>query len=209
MELAEVIRRRRMVRRYEADRQVPVEVVERLLGYAVRAPSAGFSQGWDFLVLREPAERAAFWAATAEPGPPDTWLAGLMTAPTLVVCLSHKDAYLDRYAEPDKGITDRSEDYWPVPYWDIDTGMAALLILLGAVDAGLGSCFFGIPVGRHEAVHETLAIPPDRRLVGVVSVGYPAQDRRSPSLKRGRRPAEEIVHWGRFGAASPPTPEAL
>jgi len=43
----------------------------------------------------------------------------------------------------------------------------------------------------------------------VVSVGYPAQDRRSPSLKRGRRPAEEIVHWGRFGAASPPTPEAL
>lgn len=204
MELAEVIRRRRMVRRYEADRQVPVEVVERLLGYAVRAPSAGFSQGWDFLVLREPAERAAFWAATAEPGPPDTWLAGLMTAPTLVVCLSHKDAYLDRYAEPDKGITDRSEDYWPVPYWDIDTGMAALLMLLGAVDQGLGSCFFGVPVHRHTAVKVAFGIPAGRAIVGVVSLGYRLPDRRSPSLRRGRRGVPEVSHWGRFGAASPP-----
>ncbi len=205
MELAEVIRRRRMVRRYEADRQVPVEVVERLLGYAVHAPSAGFSQGWDFLVLREPAERAAFWAATAEPGrAPDTWLAGLMTAPTLVLCLSHKDAYLDRYAEPDKGVTDRSEDYWPVPYWDIDTGMAALLMLLGAVDEGLGSCFFGVPAHRHTEVKVAFGIPAGRAIVGVVSLGYRLADRRSPSLRRGRRGVTEVSHWGRFGAASPP-----
>lgn len=210
MELDEVIRRRRMVRRYEADEAVPDDVLRRLLEYAARAPSAGFSQGWDFVVLTEAADRAAFWAATTPPGEePDSWLSGLMTAPVLVLCCSDKERYLDRYAEPDKGVTDRDEGFWPVPYWDIDTGMAALLILLGAVDAGLGSCFFGIPVGRHKAVHAALAIPPDRRLVGVVSVGYPAQDRRSPSLKRGRRPAAEIVHWGRFGAASPPTPEAL
>ena len=113
--------------------------------------------------------------------------------PVLVLCCSDKERYLDRYAEPDKGVTDRDEGFWPVPYWDIDTGMAALLILLGAVDAGLGSCFFGIPVGRHKAVHAALAIPPDRRLVGVVSVGPgagPAQPlaEAGSSPRRGDRP---------------------
>ena len=51
----------------------------------------------------------------------------MMTAPVLVVPFSHKDAYLDRYAEPDKGWTDRDEARWPVPYWWVDAGMAALL----------------------------------------------------------------------------------
>ena len=67
MELDEVIRRRRMVRRYEVDRTVPDDVLRRLLEYAARAPSAGFSQGWDFVVLTEAADRAAFWAATTRP----------------------------------------------------------------------------------------------------------------------------------------------
>ena len=44
MELDEVIRRRRMVRRYEAEEAVPDDVLRRLLEYAARAPSAGFSQ---------------------------------------------------------------------------------------------------------------------------------------------------------------------
>jgi hypothetical protein len=43
-----------------------------------------------------------------------------------------------------------SESHWPVPYWDIDAGMAALLMLLTAVD-GLGACFFGVnrSLSRH------------------------------------------------------------
>ena len=51
MEFAEVVRRRRMVRNYDPDRPVPPDVVDRLLDHAVRAPSAGFAQGWGFLVL--------------------------------------------------------------------------------------------------------------------------------------------------------------
>jgi nitroreductase len=205
MELDDVIRRRRMVRRYDPDRQVPEDIVTRLLEYAVHAPSAGFTQGWDFVVLRAAADRTAFWAATTEPdSAPDSWLSGLLTAPTLVVCCSSKTAYLDRYAEPDKGVTDRDEGFWPVPYWDVDTGMAALLILLGAVDAGLGGCFFGIPVGAHDRVRAALGSPDERRLVGVVSLGYRRPDERSPSLRRGRKPLTDVVHWGRFGAAPPP-----
>ncbi len=104
-----------------------------------------------------------------------------------MVCLSDKDTYLDRYAEPDKGWTDRDEARWPVPYWDVDTGMAAMLMLLTAVDAGLASCFFGVPPDRHDDFRAAFDVPANRTPVGVVSVGYAAPDRRSPSLSRGRR----------------------
>lgn len=200
MELTDVIRRRRMVRAYDPDRPVSSDVVTRLLDHATRAPSAGFTQGWDFVVLRESAARQAFWDATSEDdGEPDAWLRGLMTAPLLIVCLSDKGAYLDRYAAPDKGWTDRDEARWPVRYWDVDTGMAALLMLLTAVDADLGGCFFGVPPERHEALRTALGIPAGRTPVGVVSIGHPAADRRSPSLRRGRRTLGEVAHEGRFG----------
>ena len=202
MQLREVVRRRRMVRAYVPDRDVPDEVVTRLLEHAVHAPSAGFSQGWDFVVLRRSADRELFWSVTrTDDGEPDAWLRGLSSAPLLVLCLSDKDAYLDRYAAPDKGWTDRDEKRWPVPYWDVDTGMAALLMLLTAVDEGLGACFFGVPEPRHGAVRDAFGIPDGRRLVGVVSVGYAAPDRRSPSLRRGRRPVSDVAHDGRFGRA--------
>ena len=130
MHLQEVIRRRRMVRRYDPDRPLADEILVTCLNAAIRAPSAGFSQGWDFVILRTADERDAFWEATREDGPPDPWLAGMRDAPVLVLCLSDPDAYLDRYAEPDKGWTDRDPGRWPIPYWDVDTGMAAMLLLL-------------------------------------------------------------------------------
>ena len=147
-----MVRRRRMVRDYDPDRPVPPEVRDLLLEHAIRAPSAGFSQGWAFLVLETAAERAAFWTATTGPGTPDGWLTRMRRAPLLVVPFSHKAAYLDRYAEPDKGWTDRDESRWPVPYWDVDTGMASLMMLLTAVDEGLGACFFGVPPERVDAL---------------------------------------------------------
>jgi len=204
MQLPEAVRSRRMVRAYQPDRPVPQRVLTGLLDLAIRAPSAGFSQGWDFLVLTRAEDREVFWAATTDPGqPPDAWLAGLRTAPALVVCLSDPQRYFDRYAEPDKGWTDRDPDRWPVPYWDVDVGMAALILLLGAVDAGLAGCFFGVPAPHQPDLRAALDIPADRRIVGVVSLGHPAPDRRSPSLRRGRRPLPEVAHAGRFGVPWP------
>ena len=45
-------------------------LVRDLVGLGLRAPSAGFSQGWDFVALLHADDRAAFWAATVD-GVPD------------------------------------------------------------------------------------------------------------------------------------------
>jgi nitroreductase len=208
MEFQEVVRRRRMVRRYSP---APVDpaAVDRMLQNAVRAPSAGFSQGWAFLVLDRPADVERYWAATTPPerlGSPDGWLTGMRTAPVVIVALTSKDAYLDRYAEPDKGWTDRDEARWAAPYWWVDAGMAALLILQTAVDEGLGACFFGVPPGRVAALRAEFGIPGDHAPVGAITVGHPApapggagaSRPRGSATTRSRRPAGEVVHRGRW-----------
>jgi nitroreductase len=198
MEFAEVVRRRRMVRNFTDDPVGP-DVRDRILANALHAPSAGFSQGWAFLVLEAAADRERFWAATGgDTDDPDGWLAGMRRAPLLVVPLSCKDAYLDRYAEPDKGWTDRDEARWPVPYWDIDTGMASLLMLLTVVDEGLGACFFGIPPAHIEAFRAAFGVPASHTPIGTLAIGHRAPDRRSPSLRRGRRALDDVVHVGRW-----------
>ena len=127
----------------------------------------------------------------------------MQSAPVLIVCFADRDAYLDRYAEPDKGWTDRDVARWPVPYWLVDTGMAVLLLLLAAHDAGLAACFFGVPAERWPALFEAFSVPDGLTPVGVVSLGYPAPDLRSPSLRRGRKPLSAVVNYGAFAADSP------
>ncbi|GAB3247301.1 nitroreductase family protein [Nocardioides dilutus] len=199
MEFQEVVRRRRMVRSY-TDEPVDPAAVGRALANATRAPSAGFSQGWGFLVLDQPDDVRRFWAATTDlDQAPDRWLQGMSRAPVVVIPCSSKAAYLDRYAEPDKGWTDRDETRWPVPYWDIDTGMASLLILQTAVDEGLGACFFGIPPDRLDAVRAEFAIPDRFAPIGAITLGHAAIGGAagSPS-SRPRRPVDDVVHRGHW-----------
>ncbi|SOC51386.1 Nitroreductase [Ornithinimicrobium cerasi] len=204
MELREVVRRRGMVRAFDPDRPVPEGVVDRVLRHAVRAPSAGFSQGWDFVVLDDPGSRELFWEVTTDPGShPDRWLRGVTAAPVLILCCSDPGAYLSRYAEPDKGWEDEDVARWPVPYWDVDNGMAAMLMLLTAVDEGLGALYFGVPPPRQETVKEAFGVPEQRRIVGVVALGHPAPDlsvqAQGSATTRRRRPLQEVAHRGRFG----------
>ncbi|MBD2758681.1 nitroreductase family protein [Yimella sp. cx-573] len=202
MELQDAIRRRRMIRDFDPDRPVPHEIVDTAVKLALRAPSAGFSQGWDFVVLREQHDRELFWSVTTDPdSEDDAWLRRLRQAPVLILCCGDKNTYLRRYAEPDKPWQDMDESHWPVAYWDIDTGMAAMLMLLVAVDEGLGSLFFGVPAGRGSGVLEAFGIPGDRSLIGVVALGYPRTTAPTGStLKRRRRPTGDVVHDGRFGS---------
>jgi nitroreductase len=196
MDFQDVVRKRRMVRSFLST-PLAEDVVQRILENAQRAPSAGFSQGWAFLALEGPAQTETYWSSV---GPADRASFGwpdLFAAPLLIVCLSDKQAYLDRYAEPDKGWFDRGEARWPAPYWDIDTGMAAMLMLLTAVDCGLGAVFFGVPPEKIGLLHTTFNIPERLHPIGTIAIGYEKPgDRQSPSLKRGHRPAEQVVHYG-------------
>jgi len=201
MEFGEVVRRRHMVRSY-ADRPVPAELVDRVLDAGLRAPSAGFSQGWAFVVLDRPERTARFWALTARTGgPPPSGgrLAGMRTAPVIIVPLAHKAAYLARYREEDKaGLGLDREEAWPVPYWDIDTAFATMAMLLAATDAGLGALFFGIFHGEAELLAD-LGVPAGYRPIGAIGLGWPGgSDQRSPSVARGRRRREDVVHYGRW-----------
>lgn len=196
MDFQQVVRARRMVRNFE-DRPIPAEATARILANMQRGPSAGFSQGFEFLVLEGPEQTARFWAAVS---PDRRWEAmgwpGVYNAPLVIVPLSHKQAYLDRYAADDKGWADRDERRWPVPYWDIDTGFAALLALLTAVDVGLGALFFGIT--DHDALRSAFGVPQAYTPIGAICIGYPAPDRPSASLKRGRRAATDVIHRGQW-----------
>jgi len=201
MEFQEVVRRRRMVRSY-SDRPVDAAVVERVLANALHSPSAGFTQGWAFLLLDSPEDVARFWEACTPPAAadePDSWLRGMRTAPVVIVPLSNKAAYVGRYSEADKA-RDRVEARWPVPYWHMDTAMASLLMLLTAVDAGLGACFFGIPDSRTEVFREEFGVPQDHMPIGAVTLGHRTDDLGSPgsSARRPRKPVEEVVHRGRW-----------
>ena len=203
MEFAQVVRRRRMVRNFE-DRSVAPDLVDRVVRNGLRAPSAGFSQGWAFLVLDQREDVERFWDATFDTDRRAAFRwQGLFSAPVLIVPLSHKQAYLDRYAEPDKGWTDRDETRWPVPYWDIDTGFAAVLMLLTAVDAGLGALFFGIFPPRVRAFRAAFDVPDAYTPIGAIALGWPAPDEPSPSLARGHRPFDGVVHRGRFNSRQP------
>jgi nitroreductase len=198
VEFQDVVRKRRMVRSF-LKQPLRHEDVERILANAQRAPSAGFSQGWAFLVLEGDEQTTRYWDAVGPEASDQFAWQDLYNAPLLVVCLSHKNAYLDRYAEPDKGWTDRDEARWSAPYWDIDTGMAAMLMLLTAVDAGLGALFFGVPAHKIDTLRKTLGIPGDLHPIGVVAVGYPKpHDPPSPSLKRGWRATADVIHRGRW-----------
>ena len=195
-----------MVRRFTADPVDPA-AVDRMLRHAVRAPSAGFSQGWAFLVLDTPDDVELFWSATMpRPDARNEWLDGMRTAPVLIVPMSSRETYLDRYAEPDKGWTDRDEARWPVPFWHLDAAMASLLILLTVVDEDLGACFFGVPPEALEPLRAAFGIPDDHLPVGAIAIGHPAAGGAPGSaVRRRRRPVEEVVHHGRWRGRSAAT----
>jgi nitroreductase len=196
MEFSEVVRRRRMVRDF-IDTPIATETIERILATALRAPSAGFSQGWSFLALTDVADRARFWPfvpARVEGSP------AIQRAPLVVVPLANKNVYLDRYAEKDKGWLDREEARWPVPYWYIDTGMAALLILLSAIDEGLDGCFFGIQPEFTEPFRQEFGVPEEYAPIGGIAVGYRSPDLapQGDSVAQRRKSIEQVVHRGQW-----------
>ncbi|HEY5697956.1 MAG TPA: nitroreductase family protein [Acidimicrobiales bacterium] len=199
MDFREVLDRRRMVRAFSSE-PIDAEVLDRLLTDALRAPSAGNSQGTELIVLVGPEETARYWdvALPADRRDGFAW-PDLLVAPVLVLVLADQQRYLDRYAEPDKAMTGlgSAAEAWTMPYWLVDGGMAVHTLLLGAVDAGLGALLFGL-FAQESAVRAALGVPQGRDVIGVVALGHPRPSLPGRSATRPRRPEAEVVHRGRW-----------
>lgn len=196
MDVRAAIRQRRMVRAYDR-RPVAAALLDDVLDAAARAPSAGLAQPVDLLVLTDEADRAVFWDLAFPVRSGYQW-PHLFDAPVVVVPLIEPDAYVRRYALPDKaaaGLTDL--DAWPAPYWWIDGGMAVENLLLAAVGTGLGASLFGLFVNEREIL-TAFGVPPGRRALGGVTIGYPLPEPPVRSSPLPRRSAADVVHRRRW-----------
>lgn len=204
MDFAEIMRRRRMVRNY-TDEPVPREVVERIVDRGRRAPSGGFSQGNRFVVVTDQAMRARIAELAGEEryytsSGLEPWIS---RAPVHIVVAMREDDYHDRYTKPDKLEAAGGEEIeWRVPWWWVDAGKAMMLLLLAAIDEGLGAGLFGLVGDLNVTLREELGMPDDLEIVGVVTVGHraaePNEERRKEGLRKARRPLEEVVRWERW-----------
>jgi nitroreductase len=187
-----------MIRAFRSD-PVPPELLDDLVDLASRAPSAGKTQGWHLVVLAGD-ETSEFWDLTLPPDErPGFAFPHLLDVPVIALPLADPQAYLDRYAEPDKAASrlGASTGAWPAPYWTIDTAMAVMTLLLAAEDAGLGALFFGV-FDREAELRAALGIPARLELLGAIALGYAAEGetRAGGSASRRRRPPGEIIHRG-------------
>jgi nitroreductase len=201
MEFSEVIRKRRMVRDFDS-RPIAPEMIERILAAAQRGPSSGFTQGFELLVFAGPSETARFWDAIQ----PETLsvLKGARHAPLVVVPLAHEAAYVERYKAPDKALVGRQSGAdFPAPYWFVDTAFSAMLILLAAVDVGLGAFYFSIGA-TSKAIPEFRAafgIPHALDPIGAIAIGYPGSEDRPPEralVRQKRRPSDALIHRAKW-----------
>lgn len=204
MELHRVIEKRRMIRAFEP---TPIDrsVTDKMCDLARRAPSAGNTQAVEFLVLDDPAATARYWDTTLprERRSEFRWQT-LPDAPVLVIVVVRPEAYVERYAEPDKarpGLGDRLAG-WSVPFWWVDAGAVIQNLLLQVTAAGLGACLFGL-FDNEAAVLDTFGVPSDWRAVATIAIGHPRQDAFSAgqagrSSARSRPPAGQVIHRGRW-----------
>ena len=192
MELKDAILKRRMVRNF-ADKPVDPHIIERIVDLTRHAPSAGFTQGQSFIAVTTPELRKAIADTCQEEEYVKSGFAPFISkAPVLLIPCTSELAYHRRYQEADKVNDDGTEIVWPVPYWFMDIGCSVMIALLAALDEGLVTAFVGSK--DLDTLRSLLKIPAEVTPVGVIAVGYRADDKPSPSLKRGRKADAEYIH---------------
>jgi nitroreductase len=169
-----VVKHRGMVRAYKTD-PVPEEKIQHLLRYAVRAPSAGNLQPWEFVIVKNPDVRAQLTKAAMNQN-------AVATAPVTIVTCADIQRMGSEYGARGSFFS------------LVDTSFATLLILLGAIEQDLGACFVGSY--NPEEVAKVLGLPPHVRPVGLITIGYPAEQPQKPKTKK--IPLSKLVHTDKW-----------
>lgn len=195
--LPHLIRSRRAIRRYTS-KPIPHELICDLLETAMWSPSAHNRQPWRFAVLTKFEDKATLANAmgnrlrrdrSADNDP----LAAIERdvqrsyeritgAPVvIVVCVSMAD--MDVYGDLRRDSAEKTMAVQSV-------AMAAQSLWLLAHDAGLGCCWLCAPLFVPDLVRETLNLPTDWEPQGLMTLGWPAQER-----TKTRHPLEDKVKF--------------
>jgi nitroreductase len=173
LEVFEAIKGRRSIRAFQ-NRDIPPEMVDRLIDAARWAPSAGNIQPWEFIIVREPETRRKLAKAALE----QTFIE---EAPVVIVVCADENRSSQGYGTRGKTL-----------YCLQDTAAATQNIHLAAYALGLGTCWVG--AFREDEAKKILNIPSGVRPVAIIPVGYPAEK----PQPRNRRPINQIIHYESF-----------
>jgi nitroreductase len=173
-ELDEVIRKRKMIRKYDQNREVPEKIINKLIDNASRAPSAGHTQVQEFIVIKDASTKRKLKLASVNQEQVEE-------APVLIVACSNTSRSVGRYGE-------RGREFYSI----IDGAFASLLILLTATNEGLGASFVG--AFNDKKVSEILGLPEHVRPIGIIALGYPSE--KPARLERIQR--DRLVHYERW-----------
>ncbi len=178
--LMTLLQTRRSCRRYDGQRPVPRELLDRCVEAARLAPSACNRQPWRFVIADDPGVVAQLRAEARSPGIPHPWWEQV---PVFVALCAELDLLAHRVAPLVSGI----------PYYLLDLGIAGEHFVLAAEAQGLGSCWIGWFNGR--AARRVLRIPRSHRIVALLTVGWPARDLDSGTSRSSRLDLTSIRRW--------------
>ncbi|HOW87886.1 MAG TPA: nitroreductase family protein [Candidatus Omnitrophota bacterium] len=180
MTFSELVQKRRSFRKY-SERPIPREDILKCLEAARLAPSACNSQPWHFIVIDEPELKARI---------ADRIFSGIYSmnkfakeAPALVAVVSEKMKFL---AALGSQVRDTR-------YFLMDVGIACEHFILQAEELGIGSCWMGW--FDEKALKEELKIPKNKKIDIVIALGYPAEDKIVPKI---RKSLEEMSSFNKY-----------
>jgi nitroreductase len=178
-DLMSIMKGRRSIRRYQ-DKEVPEEIVERLLDSVRWSPSWANTQCWEIVIVKDPATKEKLKETIGSTNPSSK---GIVEAP-LVLALCGKVKSSGYY----KGQVTTKFGDWLL----FDLGIATQSLCLAAFDAGLGTVIIGML--DHDKAKEVLGVEEDYEVVALIPVGYPAKESAAPK----RREIGEFTHYGKF-----------
>ena len=173
-ELDKVIRKRNRIRKYDQTREVPDNLINKMIDNASRAPSAGHTQVQEFVVIKDPSIKRKLRLASVNQEQVEE-------APVLIVVCSNTSRSVGRYGE-------RGKEFYSI----IDGAFASMLILLTATNEGLGASFVG--AFNDEKVSEILGLPEHVRPIGIIALGY--SDEKPARLERIQK--DRLIHYERW-----------